>query len=62
MAKTLAVIGVDPGELPWLHTLVWLLRHPDPVVAELTRQALLHLEETAAKNFFAREKSRNQNA
>ena len=60
MAKTVEVIGVDPGELPWLHTLVWLLRHPDPVMAELTRQALLHLE-AATKNSPPREKSRNQN-
>jgi len=44
MAKTVAVIGVDPAELPWLHSLVWLLRHPDPNVVELTRQALQYLE------------------
>jgi hypothetical protein len=48
MAKTVAVIGVDPSELPWLHSLVWLLRHPDPKVAELTRQAFLYLEAAAA--------------
>lgn len=39
----LPVIGVEPGELRWLRTLVWLLRHPDPSVPELTRQALLYL-------------------
>jgi hypothetical protein len=48
MAKTVAVIGVDPSELPWLHSLVWLLRHPDPNVPELTRQALLYLEAATA--------------
>ncbi|HKA01825.1 MAG TPA: hypothetical protein VKE70_35185 [Candidatus Solibacter sp.] len=48
MAKTVSVIGLDPAGLPWLHSLVWLLRHPDPNVAELTRQALLYLEESAA--------------
>jgi hypothetical protein len=47
MAKTVAVIGVDPTELPWLHSLIWLLRHPDPRIAELTRQALLYLETSA---------------
>jgi hypothetical protein len=47
MAKTVALIGVDPSELPWLHSLVWLLRHPDPKVVELTRQAFLYLEASA---------------
>jgi len=47
MAKTVAVIGVEPTELPWLHSLIWLQRHPDPEVAELTRQALLYLEASA---------------
>lgn len=37
------MIGVEPGELRWLKTLVWLLRHPDPSVPELARQALLYL-------------------
>jgi hypothetical protein len=48
MAKTVAVIGVDPEELPWLHSVIWLLRHPDPKVPELTRQALLYLEASSA--------------
>jgi hypothetical protein len=39
----LSVIGVDREELRWLRTLVWLLRHPDPSVPELARQALLYL-------------------
>jgi len=46
MAKTVSVIGLDAAELPWLHSLVWLLRHPDPNVGELTRQALLYLEQS----------------
>jgi len=37
------MIGVESGELRWLKTLVWLLRHPDPGVPELARQALLYL-------------------
>ena len=39
----LYVIGVDREELRWVRTLVWLLRHPDPSVGELARQALLYL-------------------
>jgi hypothetical protein len=38
------VIGVDPGELPWLRRLLFLLRHPDPLTVEMARQALLYLE------------------
>jgi hypothetical protein len=42
-----ALIGVEPDELGWLRLLLFLLRHPDPCVPELTRQALLYLEEAA---------------
>jgi len=48
MAKTVAVIGVDPAELPILHTLVWLLRHPDPTVPALARQAIEYLQAAAS--------------
>ena len=48
MATTTAVVGLDTAELPWLRLLIWLLRHPDPGVAELTRQALQYLEAAAA--------------
>jgi hypothetical protein len=41
--RQLSVIGVDREELRWMRTLVWLLRHPDPTVPELARQALLYL-------------------
>lgn len=44
MAKTVAVIGVDPAELAWVRMLLFLLRHPDPIIAEMVRQALLYLE------------------
>jgi hypothetical protein len=47
MPKTVNVIGALPQELPWLRMLVGLLRHPDPSVAELTRQALLYLTNSA---------------
>jgi len=42
MAKTV-LIGIEPSELPWLRVLVALLRHPDPAVPELARQALLYI-------------------
>jgi hypothetical protein len=47
MPKLVAVIGIDPRELRWLRMLLTLLRHPDPSVAELVRQALLYLTEAA---------------
>lgn len=50
MANTLPVIGLDPAELVWVRMLVMLLRHPDPVVPELTRQALRYLEAAASRS------------
>jgi hypothetical protein len=49
MAKTVPMIGLQANELYWIRLLVLLLRHPDANVAELTRQALTYLAETAAK-------------
>jgi hypothetical protein len=49
MARTLPMIGVAPDELPWARLLIQLLRHPDPVVPELARQALLYVEASASK-------------
>jgi len=49
MAKTVPIIGVEPEEVRWIHTLVSLLRHPDPSVPELARQALLYLAEAAGE-------------
>jgi len=49
MAKTVPVIGIDTGELRWIRMLVHLLRHPDPSVPELARQALLYLTDAAGK-------------
>ncbi len=48
MAQTIPVIGIEPAELHWIRMLVLLLRHPDPVVPELTRQALIYLETAAS--------------
>ena len=50
MAHTVTMIGIDPAELAWLRMLVRLLRHPDPVVPELTRQALCYLEGAASRS------------
>ena len=49
MANTVPVIGIEPAELAWIRILVTLLRHPDPVVPELTRQALQYLEGAASR-------------
>jgi hypothetical protein len=49
MPSSVPVIGVEPAELPWLRMLTQLLRHPDPAVPELTRQALLYLQNAAAQ-------------
>jgi hypothetical protein len=49
MAKTISVIGVEVPELRWLRMLVALLRHPDPSVPELARQALVYLTDAAGK-------------
>ncbi|HEY1335946.1 MAG TPA: hypothetical protein VGF59_00485 [Bryobacteraceae bacterium] len=49
MGKTVAVVGVENNELNWVRTLLFLLRHPDPSVAELARQALVYLTEAARK-------------
>ena len=43
MRKT-GIIGLSPDELESVQTLLRILRHPDPVVAELARQALAYLE------------------
>jgi hypothetical protein len=47
---TVPVIGVDASELRWVRMLISLLRHPDPIVAELTRHALEYLGDSAASS------------
>jgi len=49
MDRTVSVIGIYAAELRWIRTLVQLLRHPDPSVPELTRQALLYMTESASR-------------
>lgn len=43
------MIGLAAHELPWVRLLVSLLRHPDPVVGEVARQALEYLEGLAER-------------
>jgi hypothetical protein len=50
MAQNLSLIGVQNEELVWIRLLVSLLRHPDPAVPELARQALLYVRETSGKS------------
>ena len=38
MAKTVSMVGIDPLELGWIRMLLFLLRHSDPTVQELTRR------------------------
>jgi hypothetical protein len=45
----LCVIGLEPRELEWVRLLIGLLRHPDPVVGEVSREALRYLENVAAR-------------
>jgi hypothetical protein len=49
MAPNLSMIGIHASELRWIRTLVQLLRHPDPSVPELTRQALMYMTDAAAR-------------
>ncbi len=48
MDKTVPIIGIEPSELRWIRILVSLLRHPDPSVPELARQALMYLSASSA--------------
>ena len=48
MAKTVSVIGIEDWELRWVRSLIGLLRHPDPSIPELARQALLYLARSGA--------------
>jgi hypothetical protein len=59
MLKTVAVAGLDAGELRWIRTLVSLLRHPDPSIPELARQALIYLADAAAERGVAQSKVLN---
>jgi hypothetical protein len=45
----IAIIGLNNEEHEWVRLLVTLLRDPDPVRSELTRQALAYLKSTPAR-------------
>jgi hypothetical protein len=49
MPKTVSVIGIEESELRWIRTLIVLLRHPDPSIPELARQALTYLTASAGE-------------
>jgi hypothetical protein len=49
MSNNLSMIGIEASELRWIRSLVLLLRHPDPNVPELARQALIYVEAAACK-------------
>ena len=59
MTKTVSVIGLDASEIRWIRLLVSLLRHPDPSVPELARQALVYLTEAGAKRIAPRSETLN---
>ena len=47
--KSVSFIGIDPAELPWLRMLVFLLRHPDPLVSEMAQHSVLYLTRNASR-------------
>jgi hypothetical protein len=49
VAKSIHMIGLDPDELEPVRLVVALLRHPDPSVGDLVWQALIYLQEVAAR-------------
>ncbi len=59
MTKTVSMIGLDAEELRWVRLLVFLLRHPDPSVPELARQALCYLTDAAGKRVSTAETAQN---
>jgi hypothetical protein len=49
LSKPVAIIGIEVEELGWIKILLSLLRHPQPGMAELARQALQYLAKAAAQ-------------
>lgn len=47
--ENVCMIGLEPREIQWLRLVIALLRHPDPVVGEVAREALRYLEGVAAR-------------
>ena len=49
MPQTTAILGISPEELQSIRMLGALLRHSDPSLTELARQALLYLSHSAGE-------------
>jgi hypothetical protein len=49
LSKPVSMIGIEPDELRWVKILVSLLRHPNPGIPELARQALQYLVQAASQ-------------
>jgi hypothetical protein len=52
LSKPLSVIGIEADELRSIKILVSLLRHPNPGIPELARQALQYLAQAASQRTF----------
>jgi hypothetical protein len=48
--NNVCMIGLQSAELEWVKRLVTLLRHPDPVVPAVAKEALAYLESLAARS------------
>ena len=53
----IGIAGIDPEELSCVRKLLRLLRHTDPVVAQLAREALRYLEDVEQRESGAAEKA-----
>jgi len=42
-----SIVGLHPEEMEWVRLLVTLLRDPDPLTAEMARQAVDYVRQTA---------------
>jgi hypothetical protein len=47
--ENVCMIGLAAQEIHWLRLVISLLRHPDPVVGEVARQALRYLEDVTER-------------
>lgn len=48
MVNQVHMIGLEPRELEWIRMLVRFLRHPNPIVAALAREALIYVQTVAS--------------
>jgi hypothetical protein len=59
MNKPMGIAGLQPEELGPVRLLVALLRHPDPTVGELVRQALSYVRDMSARPVPEEPRARN---